>query len=388
MKLILDTNKASLIRQGHPWVFPKALRDPNPSLEAGAWVELVSDQGERLGVGVYNPHSLYRVRVLARAQEPISKQGLAAIIQHRLTQADLLRQRLNLPNSETNAFRLFNSEADGLSGLVIDRFDSICVIASSAYWVEMHRELILDCLQKRLPQATLLWLPQVKPLKQDGWEATPKETSNLHTIVKEHGIQFHIHFSNAQKTGLYLDQRDNHQRLSAYASGARVLDLYTYSGGFALHATKAGAEKVVAVDSSEAAIARAKENAALNDLNQIEFVKADARTYLQQAGDFDIVVLDPPKLIPSVRNQLQAKNYYRFLHREVFKSMKPNTLIMTCNCSSALSSKAFTELVYLQALAVQKNLRILGVYGPAVCHPTLPTFPEGQYLTALLAMVE
>ncbi|MCX7115995.1 MAG: class I SAM-dependent rRNA methyltransferase [Gammaproteobacteria bacterium] len=388
MHLTIAPHKVSLIQQGHPWVFPKAILEAKPACNTGDLVQLLTTTGDWIGVGIYNAHSLYRVRVLATSKiglpDPIT---LRSIIMQRLSSAAALRTRIQLPNAHTNAFRLFNSEADGLSGLTIDQFNNMAVIASSAYWVEEHRALILECLHSQFPHLTWIWRSQPKPLAQDGWQSVAEPAATEQTIVKEYDVQFKINFATAQKTGLFLDQRDNHQRIASYAQGARVLDLYTYTGGFALHAAKANAAFVRAIDSSAQAIERAQENALLNQVEQIEWIKGDAREYLHQAGDFDIVILDPPKLAPSMRNQTQAKNYYRFLHRELFKSMRSSTLLMTCNCSAALSAKQFVELVYLQAVSVNKTFRVLGVFGPAPCHPTLPIFPEGQYLTAVLGVV-
>lgn len=382
--IYIQSGKESTILRGHPWIFPKAIAS-EMHCKTGHLVQVFDDKGNYLATGMYNEHSLYRVRILA-LNHPIK--SLQDCIQQRLQDAYDLRIQLGLPNTETNAYRLFNSEADGLSGLTIDRFNTICVIASSAYWVESHRELIHECLQKIVPKDTLLWSSQVKPLVQDGWPETPSSPTDITIQVREAGITFQIDFANTQKTGLFLDQRDNHQRLAKLVHNKRVLDLYTYSGGFALHAAKAGASYVLGVDSSEKAIALAQQNAALNHLHdRILFVTADARDYLQHAGEYDVIILDPPKLVPSKKHIERAKNYYRYLHREVFKAMRPGTLLLTCNCSSALNTQAFVDLVSTQAFAVSKTAKILGIFGPALCHPVLAAFPEGQYLTAVLVAV-
>lgn len=386
-KIILTATKQHTVLRGHPWIFPKAIARTQGTLNTGALVTVCNEQGELLGVGAYNEYSLYRVRVLALTSESIDSSSYVALIRARLQQALLVRSCLNLPNEHTSAYRLFNSEADGLSGLTIDRFNHLCVIASSAYWVEANKEIILDVLHELLPDDELLWRPQQKPLKQDGWDVQELIPSHQHATVMEAGIYYQVDFAHAQKTGLFLDQRENHQRIAALSNGKRVLDLYTYTGGFALHAAKAGALMVTAVDSSGQAIAQATHNATLNHLDTIHFVEADAREYLSHAGEYDLIILDPPKLVPSQRHLQKAKNYYRFLHRELLKHMRPGSLLMTCNCSSALSSSEFCALVHAQAIAVGKQVRIIGVYGPASCHVTLPAFPEGNYLTAVLLAV-
>jgi 23S rRNA (cytosine1962-C5)-methyltransferase len=386
-KVILLAAKQNTVLRGHPWIFPKAIAKTQGKLVTGQLVDIYNADEKLIGVGVYNEHSLYRVRVLALTNESIDISNLRALITHRLNQAKQVRECLNLPNEETTAYRLFNSEADGLSGLTIDRFNQTCVVASSAYWVELNRELIIEALQNLFPTDQIIWLPQSKPLGQDGWKQITVQEKHYNTQVLEAGVIYEVEFAQAQKTGLFLDQRENHQRIAQLSKGKNVLDLYCYSGGFALHAAKAGALKVTAVDSSAQAITQAQKNAELNGVSQIEWIEADAREYLTKAGDYDVVVLDPPKLVPSKQHVERAKNYYRFLHREVFKYMKKGSLLMTCNCSSALSSQEFCSLVSAQAGAVGKQARILGVYGPSSCHPTLASFPEGNYLTAVLLAV-
>ncbi|MDP1603885.1 MAG: class I SAM-dependent rRNA methyltransferase [Legionella sp.] len=379
--------KQGAVRRGHPWIFPKAIVKTKGKLITGELVDVFGADEELLGLGVYNEHSLYRVRVLAQNWELTSSLTLDALINTRLKQALSIRQALDLPNEETTAYRVFNSEADGLSGLTIDCFNNICVVASSAYWVEAHRELIIACIREVIFCNDVIWLSQSKPLAQDGWKHQEAAPVALSAEVLEAGVRYQVNFGQAQKTGLFLDQRENHQRIAQLAKGKRVLDLYTYTGGFALHAAKAGALSVTAVDSSALAIEQARHNALMNGIETIEFIEADARDYLVNAGDYDLVILDPPKLVPSQQHLQRAKNYYRYLHREVFKAMRSGSLLMTCNCSSALSSEDFCALIASQAAMVNKQARILGVFGPASCHPTMPAFPEGNYLTAVLLAI-
>ncbi|RUR08372.1 class I SAM-dependent rRNA methyltransferase [Legionella sp. km772] len=386
-KIILLKAKQNTVLKGHPWIFPKAVSQTSGKLITGELVDVYNENNELLGVGAYNQFSLYRVRILALATEQINTTSYESIISARLAQAYQIRKCLNLPNDKTSAYRLFNSEADGLSGLTIDRFNNFCVVASSAFWVESNKQHIIKAIQTLLVDDEIIWVPQVKPLGQDGWKNAEAANADKKTVVSEIGIKFQIEFAHAQKTGLFLDQRENHKRIADLAKDKRVLDLYSYTGGFALHAAKAGAKQVTAIDSSAHAIEQAQKNAQLNGLTNIDFIEADARDYLTHASNYDIVVLDPPKLVPSQQHLQKAKNYYRFLHREVFKYMKTGTLLMTCNCSSALSPQEFCALVSSQAGAVGKQARILGIYGPSSCHPTLSVFPEGNYLTAVLVAV-
>lgn len=368
----------------HPWIYPKAI-DKKSGCKTGELVKILDIDGQYIATGIYNEHSLYCIRILTNDETLLS---LQEVLVAKLSKAKQLRELLNLPNSITNAYRLCNSEADGLSGLTIDLFNDACVIASSAYWVEKHRETILNAIRNLYPNLHLIWRADEKSLKQDGYENIIEYPTTHQTQVLEMGIKYHIDFNNSQKTGLFLDQRENHHRLANLAQNKKVLDLYTYTGGFALHASRAGASKVTAVDSSAQAIELANKNAQLNALDNIEFIKNDARNMISEAGEYDIVVLDPPKLVPSRQHIERAKNYYRFLHRETFKYMRSNSLLLTCNCSAALNAKQFSELVSTQANMVGKSAKILGIYGPASCHPTLANFPEGHYLTAVLMAIE
>lgn len=387
-QIFLHANKQTKILQGHPWVFPQAIQTVKTKIRDGDWVEIYSAQGEKIAGGFYNGNSLYRIRVLASAKLMNQFSNWVDIVDFRLQQAIQKRCQLGLPNTNNTAYRLVNSEADGLSGLVIDVFNDIIVISSTAYWCELYRELLQSKIQALCPQQQLLWYGQDKALAQDGWGKPHRDNSSgLSTEILEAGIRYQIHFDQIQKTGIYLDQRENHARLAPLCQNKRVLDLYTYHGGFALHAARAKASMVMAVDSSAAAIEHAKRNAQLNQLDNIDWQLGDAKDYLSRAQHFDVIILDPPKLIPSKKDLPKAKNYYRFLHRELFKVMQEGSILLTCNCSAALSMQNFSELVAQQATLEGRTLQVLASYGPAICHPTLPIFPEGHYLSALLVML-
>jgi 23S rRNA (cytosine1962-C5)-methyltransferase len=386
--ITLSAQKAKPILQGHPWVFPKAIAKQEGTVVTGDLVKVHGPNQSLLGYGVFNEHSLYRIRMLTLCEGAVAF-DLESVVLYRLQQALALRRNLGLPNEQTNAYRLFNSEGDGLSGLTIDVFNEIAIVSSSAYWVEAHRELIIACMKKSLPLEQVIWFPQTKALKQDGWQQpVTQSTQATETVIREQGVLFSIQFAQTQKTGLYLDQRENHARIAALATGKRVLDLYCYTGGFALHAAKAGAAQVTAIDSSEAAIAQAKRNAELNQLSNIEFIETDARESLAMASDYDLVILDPPKLAPSQKHLTQASQYYRFLHSQLFKVLQPGALLMTCNCSAAMTQSEFIRLINESARMVRRECRLLGVYGAASDHALLPAFPEGNYLHAILLTVQ
>ena len=387
-KIILSAQKQQKIIHGHPWVFPQAIQniigEPNP----GDWVLVYDSQHALIGAGFFNPHSLYRVRMIANATHLNRSHDPLHIINMRLQHALHLRKTLGFPNIHSNCYRLCNSEGDGLSGLVIDVLNDKVVVSSSALWVEQQREAITSILKEHFPKAQVLWFGQSKALKQDGIDHPYRDdASNIRTIAKEEGVLFEIGFENVQKTGIFIDQRENHHRLASLCKGKKVLDLYTYHGGFALHAALNGATLITAIDSSAPAIEHAKHNASLNQVSQINWIVDDAKNHLDKAGNYDVVILDPPKLVPSKKHLNAAKNLYRYLHRQVFKHLSTGSILMTCNCSSALNAQEFMQLVTQQAIAEGRSIQILGIYGPARCHPVLAVFPEGHYLTAILLAI-
>ena len=385
--VFLTHHKAKPIVLGHPWVFPKAILRSTGELKNGDLVNVHAEEGALIGAGVWNEFSLYRVRLLAYADENFPQNSVAEIVEYRLNQAIALRKQINLPNSFTDAYRLFNSEGDGLSGLSVDVFSDVLVISSSAYWVETHRQTIENVLQKLLSPREILWLSQAKTLQQDGWTVSTPSQKTISVQVQELGLHYQIDFQQTQKTGLYLDQRENHERIAALARDKKVLDLYCYTGGFALHAAKAGAKTVLGIDSSATAITQATKNAELNNLTNVKFLEADAKESLELAAEYDIVILDPPKLVPSRKHLNKAVQHYRFLHREVFNHLRSNTLLLTCNCSSALTLDHFLHTINESATASKKHTRILGTFGAASDHPMRASFPEGNYLQAVLLAV-
>jgi 23S rRNA (cytosine1962-C5)-methyltransferase len=383
----LHSHKTKPIAQGHPWVFPKAIARSTGALKTGELISVHTAEGEVIGWGAYNEHSLYRVRLLAYADENGVQPNITDIINRRLSQAISLRRLIGLPNKDTDAYRLCNSEGDGLSGLTIDVFGDIIVVSSSAFWVEANRSNIEPILQKHLCAREIIWISQSKTLQQDGWNTPAVAAQAANVKVKEAGIAYHIDFQQTQKTGLYLDQRENHQRIAALAQGKRVLDLYCFTGGFALHAAKAGAKEVLGIDSSAAAIAQATQNAELNSLSNVKFMEADVRENLAMAADYDIIILDPPKLVPSRKHLNKAVQHYRFLHREIFNHCQPGSMLLTCNCSSALALDHFIHIIGESAAASHKHTRILGTFGAGPDHPMLAAFPEGNYLQAVLLAI-
>jgi 23S rRNA (cytosine1962-C5)-methyltransferase len=447
-------------------------------------------QGQTIGYGVYNPFSMYRVRMLCHElsdpqlfrqvhqtmsksltdsstandneSDPASPQtmelALQLILQQKLQHAIACRQMMGLPSTsgdndtDTDTFRLINGEGDGLSGLVVDVLGmQVAVIMSSASWCEVHKELIEQEVTKALEQAypsngdgggtiDLIWRTTPSRLEQDGYEGDKKEATfsqelqDKLVVATEHSVKYQTFpWAGGQKTGFYCDQRDNRRMLgggggaSTSMANKRVLDLCCYSGGFALHAAKNGASHVVGVDSSQDAIDCATANAQLNGFmtvtdddddtttTKMQFVKADVAQYMKDAYNkitssdaqqqqeldntspspyFDVIVLDPPKLAPSVTGLDRASRKYQALNRDALKLICPQKggLLLTHSCSAAMTQKDggafFINTVNSAATAARRRITLLQKGGAASCHPVSAAgYPNGAYLTSALFYV-
>ncbi|KAH9619710.1 hypothetical protein KSS87_005341 [Heliosperma pusillum] len=312
-KVVLKKGKTQLFKYGSPMVYSGAVDRivgrPPPSTGD---VVFVADGTEKpIGWGIYNSVSMFCVRLMQLQQETLSDPSCALnmerLLQQRINAATDLRNQLGLPSPNTNAYRLVNSEGDRLSGLIVDVFDDVAVVASSAAWVEKYKPDIEACIKKVGGITHINWRPSVEILKEEGLDLLKSETtpSPHRSIVKvkENDINYAVSLL-GQKTGFYADQRENRQFIATIAKGKSVLDICCYSGGFALNALKGGAAFVTGVDSSLPALELAKENVILNDLDPdtVTFLKHDATDFMKNAASrnesWDIVILDPPKLAP------------------------------------------------------------------------------------------
>eukprot|EP00198_Chlamydomonas_reinhardtii_P008920 XP_001698257.1 RNA methyl transferase-related protein [Chlamydomonas reinhardtii] len=398
-------------------------------------VVVVCDANRRsIGWGVFNPHSMFRVRMLAlQTEEDAQPSGplaaarldVGALLRLRLGQAAALRRSMGLPGPETNVYRLVNSEGDRLSGLVADVLGDTVVVQVVAGWVQRYRSDVEAAIREATGLSRIVWRPAWRILAEEGLTPPPEEQQQQQegakagaeeeseaeqaerVEVREAGLRYWAS-PMGQKTGFYADQRDSRaflarvvraqaQQASGSSSGSSgsgsagptVLDLCCYSGGFALSAAAAGASRVVGVDSSEAAVQLAAANAELNGLGGVaSFVRADVSDYMreavQQGHQYDVVVLDPPKLAPDRNSLARARIKYTRLNSLAMRLVKPGGLLITCSCSGAMTqSGEFTEMVIEAARQVGRQATALREAGAAPCHCLNPAYPEGEYLTNL-----
>lgn len=294
---------------------------------------------------------------------------------------------------------MFVSVSNRLSGLIVDIFGDVAVIASSAAWVEKYKQDIKDCISRSTNARHLIWRPSVEILKEEGLEeADLDEFSPAVTPEKvkvlENGLSYLISLD-GQKTGFYADQRESRQFLSTISAGQNVLDLCCYTGGFALNAARGGALNVTGVDTSLPALELANHNVLLNGLDpeRLVFLRQDATKFMKQAisrGDsWDIVILDPPKLAPHRKVLNSASGMYRNLNSLAMQITKKNGLLMTCSCSGAMTqSGMFIRVLQGAASMAGKRITILRQAGAACDHPVDMSYPEGAYLSNILLRVQ
>ncbi len=372
----------------HPWVYAGAIEAVVGEPKDGDAVDLVSHTGNFVARGLFNSQSKIRVRLYAwDAQQPLD----ADFFRRQLASAIRLRRDLlRLPA----ACRLVFSEADGLSGMVVDQFDRWLVVQFTSLALAIRREMFADLLTE-LVQPEGIYLRTERGIGQlEGLELHDGplrgETPGLLTI-EEHGVRFHVNLTEGQKTGYYLDQRDNRQAVARLAVGRRMLDAFCYSGGFSLHAARAGAASVLAVDASEPALQLARANAELNGLTNVTFEKSDVFDQLDRlvtAGErFGVIVLDPPKFARSKSAVDEAMRGYRRLLVQALKALEPDGILVMCCCSGLIDRQMLHDLLAQEASQARRPLQILESRGAAPDHPVSAMCPETNYLKCVICRV-
>jgi 23S rRNA (cytosine1962-C5)-methyltransferase len=395
MKIVtIKPGRSNPFKQRHPWLFSGAIASLTGNPQAGDIVKVCDDKNSFIAYGLYNPHSQIRVRLYSFTEDEVPG---AAFWQDKIKQAIYLRENtLGFVPAKDNACRLINSEADGLSGLTVDRFGDYLTIQFTSLGIYQFKDVITESLVSLFHPKGIILRTEQDILAEEGLELKDGiiygEIAQEAIIIKENGISFEVNLSTGQKTGFYLDQRANRAVIERYAKGKTVLDLCTYSGGFALHAAKAGAKEVTAVDVSANALELAEHNAALNNFNNFTFLKSDMFKYLAQCIEnevkFDIIVLDPPKMTHSKGSVNNALTGYVKLNIAALKCLNPHGILITCSCSGRISKTDFASVLHSSALAANRTLRILEVRGADSDHPISVHCPESEYLKCVVCYAE
>ncbi len=380
--VILKPGRDRPVRGGNPWIFSQAIDRYEPTEpEAGTAVEVCDASRALIGYGYCNPRTTIAIRMLAwgDALKP------AAIVAHRLTRAIELRRRIVSAN--TDCFRIVNGDGDGLSGVVIDRYADVVVVQLLTAGADKLRDEIVTHLGKLLSPRAIIERSQGAVRRQEGLEDRVGLLAGepvAEVVATENGIRIGIDPLHGQKTGWFLDQRENRARFAMLAAEARVLDACCYAGGFALAALKAGARRVVAVDTSQRALGWAKRNLELNGCAEsaAELVHADAAKYLAESGErFDLIALDPPALARSRKDAKNAEHLYAELNARAIAALAPTGNLLTFSCSVHFRGEDFMRAVRIGAGKSRRNLRISARLGAGPDHPVMLGHVEGEYLT-------
>mmetsp|Transcript_6455 Transcript_6455/g.13783 ORF Transcript_6455/g.13783 Transcript_6455/m.13783 type:complete len:572 (+) Transcript_6455:81-1796(+) len=449
--VVLKAGRGKFFRMGSPLVFDDSIASESGVLNTGDFVTVIDPNGSQIGWGMYNARSMYRVRMIwctaldgELPAEEASKPDtlLRKVVESRVKRAASVRSSLGLPSPETDVFRAVNGEGDRLSGLAVDVFARVAVVSSSALWIELWFNAVAPAINSALLGTLadrVVWRISADRLIQDGLakEVVPflsrarldpgvpqitreelldcestqspgvsgSETENDTRInphemiqIRENRLLFEVNVTSGQKTGWYADQRENRARFGQLCEGKRVLDCYCFSGGFGLSAARNGASEVTCVDSSQAAVDASLRSLELNRdsipaPDTVHIVKSDVLQFLQSAvnrGDqWDAVALDPPKLAPNRQALQRALAMYRRVNRLGLQAVRPGGILLTCSCSSAVTSTSglLLKTVHEAAAEVNREIAVLSQSGASPCHVLNPAHLESSYLTCLTICV-
>ena len=388
----LKQGREKSLKRRHPWIFSGAIERVSGKPHGGETVEVRDASGQPLALAAYSPASQIRARVWSfDASQAIDEKFLRS----RLQRAIALRAQLPAAR-HSNAMRLVHGESDGLPGLVVDRYADVLVAQFLSAGAERWREGILDALKDISGCEAIFERSDAEVRKLEGLQprvgfARGNRSASRCPII-EYGLNFRVDVEQGQKTGFFLDQRENRQRLRALAAGREVLDGFSYTGGFAIAALAGGAARVTALESSAPALDVARENLAANALDaaKLEFVQADVFAHLRTLRDrgarFDMVILDPPKFAPTAAQAKNAARAYKDINLLAFKLLAPGGLLATFSCSGGVPADLFQSIVAGAALDAGVEAKIIERFGAAADHPVALEFPEGDYLKGLLAL--
>jgi len=389
-RLTLKPGRERSLLRRHPWIFSGAVGEVRGSVQSGGTVEVRAADGRFLAWAAYSPASQIRARVWSFEEAEVPGPDL---FKKRIEAALALRQA-EVPPEATNALRLVHAESDGLPGLVADRYADTLVVQLLSAGCERWREALIGILRERSGCARVHERSDTEGRELEGFAASTGliagTAAERPLKILEHGIEYEVDVAAGQKTGFYLDQRDNRARVGILAGGREMLNCFCYTGGFTLSALAGGARSVLSIDSSAAALALARRNLALNrvEANRAEWLEADVfgalRKLRAEGRQFDFVVLDPPKFAPTPKDAERAARGYKDINLNALKLLRPGGLLATFSCSGGVSPELFQKIVAGAAADAGASLLLRERYRAAPDHPVRIEFPEGEYLKGLL----
>lgn len=389
-RVVLKKGKDFSIQRFHPWIFSGAIAKLEGPVLDGDWVTVVNAAGKILGHGHYQNGSI-SVRVLSFLEIVPT----TALYAEKISAAYTLREKAGIVSKDTTAFRLIHGEGDGLPGLIIDFYEGVAVVQAHSFGMHNDRNLISEALQKSLGQKLVAvyykskaTLPgKVKEAQQDGYLFG---MTGVPHVVLEHGNKFLVDWEEGQKTGFFLDQRENRKLLGEFAAGKKVLNTFCYSGGFSVYALKSGAELVHSVDASEKAIDLTRKNIELNGYNPETHASyaIDTFDFLKDKNDvYDLIILDPPAFAKHRDARHQAVKGYQRLNTEAMKVIRRGGILFTFSCSQVVDRQLFYDTVVSAAIQAGRDVKVLYQLTQSSDHPVSMFHPEGEYLKGLVLYV-
>ena len=381
-RITLNKNEDRRIKSGHPWVFSNEIRETSGDRSAGITAELYDAAGGFIGIGHYNPHSLIAFRLISRQREDIDS---AAFFEGRIAAA-LAHRQARYPDLTT--FRAVYGESDFLPGLVVDKYGDYLSLQFLSAGMDCRREQVVAALRNVLSPLGIIARNDVAVRKLEGldetvdvlWGDIPDRVE-----MAENDLRFQVNLREGQKTGGFLDQKQNHLLLREISAGKKVLDCFCYTGSWAIHAAAFGALSVLGVDISARAVGQASSHAKLNKMaDRVRFEECDAferlRSLQQEGERFGVIVMDPPAFVKSRKNIAEATKGYLTVNRRALELLEPGGYLITCSCSYLMGREAFRDMLIQAARLAKREVRLVEACSQAADHPVLLSFPEAEYL--------
>ena len=378
-QVYLKPGKEARVLAGHPWVFRSDIDRAQKEANPGDVVRVIAAKGRFLGQAVYNPHSMITLRMLSNDETPVDR----AFVKPRVREAIALPRQV----ADLDCCRLIFAESDRLPAVIADKFGDVISLQILSLGMARFQEAIVEALVEELsPQG--IWERNDVPVRElEGmsqstgllWGSVPDRVE-----IRENGLKLWVDVKQGQKTGYFLDQKENRAAIAPFARDARALDICTHTGGFALHAAMYGAKEVTGVDLSEPALAMALENARLNGFDQVAFVRANAFDFLREQGDageqYDLIILDPPAFAKNKASLPGARKGYKEINLRAMKMLGTGGVLVTCSCSQAMLPELFRQVIQEAAADAGVTLQQVEWRGPARDHPVLLASGETNYL--------
>ena len=391
MKIILNPGREKSLLRRHPWIFASAIRSVDMEIVPGATVDLLSSEGKFLARASYSPISQIRARVWTFEDESVDKDFFRRKIQ---TAIEL--RRMSRVENHTNAYRLLHAESDGMPGFVVDQYKDMLVLQSTTAGSDFWKEIIADVLVEETGIQNIYERSDVDVRELEGLKPITGVLRGTSTDpqlqITEYNLKFNVDIQHGHKTGFYLDQCANRQRVGEFAKDRDVLNCFCYTGGFSIHALANGAKSVLSVDSSADALALLEENIALNRVpaDRHTSIEGDVFQLLRKFRDenrsFDMIILDPPKFAPTAAHAEKASRAYKDINLLAFKLLRHGGVLFTYSCSGGIDAALFQKIVASAALDAGVDARIIEHLSQGSDHPVSLHFPEGAYLKGLVCV--